>query len=115
MTPSPGTIRRNPSTISARRASTVSSGVGIRIVSAPPRGEHLGGPKTRAQTKTAPRRARPVPAMRSRSALARLEARVGLVDDVNATLPPHDPAVLVALLQRLERIGDLHRRNSASF
>src|SRR5438046_6415985 len=44
------------------------------------------------------------------SALARLEARIGLVDDVDAPLAPHDAAVLVALLQRLQRIGDLHDR-----
>src|SRR4051812_45234430 len=109
MTPSPATIRRNPSTISARRARTASSGAGIRIVSAPPRGEHLVGAKTSAQTKTAPRGARPVVSMPGRSALARLEARIDLVDDVNAPLPPYDTAVLVALFQRLEGIGDLHR------
>src|SRR5437762_4456721 len=44
----------------------------------------------------------------SLSALAGLEARIGLVDDVDASLAPHDAAVLVALLQRLQRIGDLH-------
>src|ERR1051325_3023687 len=42
------------------------------------------------------------------SALAGLEARIGFVDDVDAPLAPHDAAVLVALFQRLERIGDLH-------
>src|ERR1700755_2322751 len=42
------------------------------------------------------------------SALARLEPRIDLVDDVDAPLAPHDAAVLVALFQRLQRIGDLH-------
>ena len=37
-----------------------------------------------------------------------LVARIRLVDDIDATLPPDDAAVLVALLQRLQRIGDLH-------
>src|SRR5712671_767760 len=41
-------------------------------------------------------------------ALAGLEARIGLVDDVDAALAAHDAAVLVALLERLQRIGDLH-------
>src|SRR5258708_9137947 len=45
---------------------------------------------------------------RAASALARLEAGIDLVDDVDASLAPHDAAVLVALLQRLQRIGDLH-------
>src|SRR5438067_7488897 len=47
---------------------------------------------------------------RGASALAGLEAGIGLVDDVDAPLAPHDAAVLVALLQRLQRIGDLHDR-----
>src|SRR5919106_2526473 len=42
------------------------------------------------------------------SALAGLEARVGLVDHEHAALAPHHPAVLVALLGRLERVADLH-------
>src|SRR6059058_4208698 len=41
-------------------------------------------------------------------ALASLEARVGLVDDVNAALAAHDAAILVAQLHRLERMTDLH-------
>src|SRR6478609_4803753 len=41
-------------------------------------------------------------------ALARLEARIGLVDHVNAALAAHDAAVLVAQLHRLERMTDLH-------
>ncbi len=43
------------------------------------------------------------------SALTGLEARVGLVDDVDPALAPHDPAVLVAFLQRLQGISNLHR------
>src|SRR5436190_4421166 len=46
------------------------------------------------------------------SALARLEARVGLVDDVNAALAAHDAAILVAQLHRLEGMTDLHGPNS---
>ena len=46
---------------------------------------------------------------RSGSALPRLEPAVGLVDDVDASAPPHDLAVLVALLQCLQRTNDLHR------
>src|SRR4051794_41709782 len=41
-------------------------------------------------------------------ALARLEPRVGLVDDVDAALAPHQATVLVASLRRLERVADLH-------
>src|SRR4051812_8708179 len=41
-------------------------------------------------------------------ALARLEPRVGLVDDVDATLAPHQATVLVASLRRLERVANLH-------
>src|SRR5947208_15660619 len=45
---------------------------------------------------------------REKLALARLEARVGLVDDVDAALAAHDAAILVAQLHRLERMTDLH-------
>src|SRR5665213_1325069 len=41
-------------------------------------------------------------------ALSGFEARIGLVDDVDAALAAHDHAVLVALLERFERIGDFH-------
>src|SRR3954451_1250732 len=41
-------------------------------------------------------------------ALACLEPRVGLVDDVDAALAPHQATVLVASLRRLERVADLH-------
>jgi hypothetical protein len=40
--------------------------------------------------------------------LTRLEARVGLVDDVNPTLAAHQLIVAVALDQGLERIADFH-------
>src|SRR5437762_4275471 len=43
-----------------------------------------------------------------RSALAGLEARVLLVDDVGPALPPDDTAVLVALLERAQGITDFH-------
>ena len=46
------------------------------------------------------------------SALLGLEARVGLVDDVNAALAAHDFAVAVAALQRLERGTDFHGANA---
>ena len=42
------------------------------------------------------------------SALARLVARSGLVDDVNAALAANQLVVAVTRLQRLERILDLH-------
>jgi hypothetical protein len=41
-------------------------------------------------------------------ALTRLEARVGLVNDVNPTLAPHQFIITVALDQGLERIADFH-------
>src|SRR6185437_13361554 len=44
--------------------------------------------------------------------LARLEARVGLVDDVDAALAAHDAAVLVAQLHGLQRMTDLHGPDS---
>src|ERR1700719_2818570 len=43
-----------------------------------------------------------------RSALARLEPALGLVDDVDATLAPHEPVVAVPRAQRFERIADFH-------
>src|SRR5690242_13156177 len=46
---------------------------------------------------------------RGRLSLAGLEARVLLVDDVGAALAADDAAVLVTLLQRTERVADLHR------
>lgn len=41
-------------------------------------------------------------------ALTRFKARVDLVNDVDATLATHDPAVLVAYLGRLKGISYLH-------
>jgi hypothetical protein len=35
-------------------------------------------------------------------ALARLEARIGLVDDVNAPLAPHEAIVAMAFLERFQ-------------
>jgi hypothetical protein len=40
--------------------------------------------------------------------LARLEARIGLVDDVDAALAAHHPVVTVALQERLQGIADFH-------
>src|SRR5262249_51893968 len=82
MTPSPGTIRRNASTISARRRRTALSGGGSSI--------------------------KALRAIWRGSALARLIPRIGLIDDKDAPLAPYDAAVLVAFLQRLQRIDDLH-------
>lgn len=42
------------------------------------------------------------------SALARLVARLLLVDDVEAPLAPHDKAVPLTRLRRLDRMPDLH-------
>jgi hypothetical protein len=42
------------------------------------------------------------------SALSRLVPRIGLIDDVDPSLTADNPAPLVALLQCLERIDDLH-------
>jgi hypothetical protein len=42
------------------------------------------------------------------SALPRLVAGIGLVDDVNATLTPDQAIVAMALHQRPERIADFH-------
>jgi hypothetical protein len=44
----------------------------------------------------------------TRSALARLEATVGLVDHIGTAMATHDLAVAVAILQRLEAVADLH-------
>jgi hypothetical protein len=46
------------------------------------------------------------------SALARLEARIELIDDIDAALAADDAASLVAGLHRLEGIDDLHGSNS---
>src|SRR5207302_1691755 len=47
----------------------------------------------------------------SGSALSRLVPRIGLVDDVDPPLAAHYAAALVALLQCLQRIDDLHIRS----
>jgi hypothetical protein len=44
--------------------------------------------------------------------LPRLEASIGLVDDVDAALAPDDTVVPVALDQRFDRIPDLHGSGS---
>jgi hypothetical protein len=58
-------------------------------------------------------RAEAAPARRTfkikiRLALTRLEARVGLVDDVNATLATDQLVVAVALHQALEGVTNFH-------
>jgi len=42
-------------------------------------------------------------------ALAGLEARIGAVNDVDATAPTHKSAILVPVFYRLERIHNFHR------
>src|SRR5699024_4967903 len=49
------------------------------------------------------------PEGRDRSALARLEARLLLVDHVDAAAAAHDLAALLAELRGLERVDDFHR------
>src|SRR5215469_6345123 len=116
MTASGETMRRSAAAISPRRAMTPASGVGIsmRKVSHRARGDAI-----RAEfTVTASRDQRPktqelqrkcgdfcviaTPGHRRRlardSALARLEARIGLVDHEHPPAPTHHAAVLVALL-----------------
>ena len=48
------------------------------------------------------------------SALAGLELALRLVDHLDAALAAHDPAIAVALLQRAERVTDLHRPSPSS-
>jgi len=43
-----------------------------------------------------------------RSALTRLEARIGLVDHIDTALAANDAAFFVPVLHRLERVHDLH-------
>jgi hypothetical protein len=47
-------------------------------------------------------------ALRRRSTLARLEAALRLVDDIDATLAADDAVVAMAAAQRLERVADFH-------
>jgi len=46
--------------------------------------------------------------MRAGSALAGFEPRVGLVDDVDATLAPNQTVVTVTLGQRFKRVTNFH-------
>src|ERR1044072_787981 len=100
ITPSPGTMTRRAATISDRRARMAGSSGGICM------------PRSLRQMKK--RRKPSLPPLfefrdlKSGSALAGLEARVGLVDDVDAALAAHDAAVLVAQLHGLEGMADLH-------
>jgi hypothetical protein len=45
---------------------------------------------------------------RRASALAGFEAAIGLVDDVDAALAPHQPVVAVTGTQRFQRVTDFH-------
>src|ERR1051325_455048 len=47
-------------------------------------------------------------ARNGRSALARLEAALGLVDDIDPALAADDAVVAMAAAQRLERVADFH-------
>src|SRR5262249_10207822 len=59
---------------------------------------------------------KPVPTFRDHAlALARLESALGLVDDVDAALAPHQPVVAMPSAQRLERIADFHVSFLGSF
>jgi hypothetical protein len=42
------------------------------------------------------------------SALARLEAALGLIDDVDAALAPYEAIVTMAAAQRFQRVTDFH-------
>jgi hypothetical protein len=42
------------------------------------------------------------------SALARLKAAVGLVDDIDPTFAPHETVVAMAATQRFQRVTDFH-------
>src|SRR6185437_3209480 len=118
MTPSPETIRRNAAAISARRAMMAASGVGMRMGLLPLDRGTAGGTDRSQPASCWPRgpaaptknralqgavRRTAIPGL---SALARLVAGVGLVDHVDAALAAHDAAVLVALLERFQGIGD---------
>src|SRR5579863_1759523 len=94
MTASAATMRRNCAPISSRRAMIAASGAGINM-------RHLHASRRQAPTSRC-------------SALPGLKARIGLVDDVDPTSAPHDLAVLVTLLQRLQRVGDFHDSDSGS-
>src|ERR1041385_9189422 len=96
ITPSPGTIARSAATISARRARIPGSRAGICIPGlSHEKAAEAEGPAARGRSR------------RPGLALAGLEARVGLVDDVDAALAAHDTGVLVAQLHGLEGMADL--------
>src|SRR5687768_12006797 len=99
ITPSPGTMARKAATISDRRARMAGSSGGICM------------PRSLRQMKKR-RKPRSPPLFECRglvrSALASVDARVGLVDDVDAALAADGAAVLVAGLDGLERMADLH-------
>src|SRR5512132_265633 len=126
-------IALRASTISLRRTSTLASGFGIRMRHLPCPHRHLrragdtrwtlGAGEVGRKRIHAPRLGPPrtsaefappaLPGPRRRrgeggSALADLVARLLLVDDVEAPLAPHDEAVALARLRRLDRMSDLH-------
>src|SRR5579859_132261 len=109
-----GTMARNAAAISRLRAITPASGVGIciRRLCHCARSDAISRPQP-LQLSRLPRRLLAPRNDANASALARLEARVGLVDDKDAAAPAHDAAVLVALFQRLQRIDDLHLKPSS--
>ena len=41
-------------------------------------------------------------------ALAGFETAICLIDDIDAALATHDPAITVPVLERAERVSDLH-------
>src|SRR5260221_13371461 len=108
MPPSARTMRRNASAISARRAMMLASGSGIRMGPLPvARGEAAFTYVTDRRRWSGRRRrtgGRGAAARGVGSALTRLVARVDLVDHVDPPLAPDDTTVLVALLQRFQRI-----------
>ena len=48
------------------------------------------------------------------SALPGLEPALGLVDDIDPPLAPHDPVVAMAAAQRFQRVANFHRNNLSS-
>ena len=63
------------------------------------------------QQKTAPKRGFALRREKFRSALARLEARIGLVDDIDPAPAADDAAILVPVLHRFQRVNDFHGLN----
>src|SRR5260370_28256904 len=119
-------MRRSAAAISARRAITAASGVGMRMAGPSRRsaGGLLGRPLFSLPfyvgPGVAPANKKPRPlerglvrnCSRDGSALARFEAGIDLVDNVDAALAPDDAPVLVALLDRLHPIRHLHTPSS---